>query len=66
MSFENLVFLAVLLLAFCIYFPIMRLARQDMAARTAHGLSNTTILFLLAFPLLGPLLYLVLRSNFRV
>lgn len=66
MSYDTTVFLAVLLLAFCVYFPIMKIARQDMNARSQAGLSNTPILMLLMLPILGPLLFLLLRSSFKV
>lgn len=63
---DTLLFLAVLLLAFTVYYPIMRLARHDMAARQQQGLSNTPILVLLMLPILGPILYWLFRRNFKV
>jgi len=66
MSKDAFLFLAVLLLAFCIYYPIMRLARQDMKARERQGLSNSTIIMLLMLPIAGPILYLLFRRSFRV
>ncbi len=62
---DTILFVAVLLLAFTIYYPIMRLARHDMAARSQRGLSNTPILVLLMLPILGPILYWLLRRNFK-
>jgi len=65
MSRDTILFVAVLLLAFCIYWPIMRIARHDMAERSRQGLSNTTILMLLLLPIIGPLLYLLFRRSFK-
>lgn len=66
MSYDTTLFIAVLLLAFCVYYPIMKLARKDMAARSDKGMSNTTILMILMVPILGPILYILFRRSFKV
>lgn len=66
MSYDTTLFIAVLLLAFCIYYPIMKLARKDMTARSNQGMSNTTILMILMIPILGPILYILFRRNFKI
>lgn len=66
MSYDTTLFIAVLLLAFCVYYPIMKIARRDMAARSNQGMGNTTILMILMVPILGPLLYLLFRRSFKV
>lgn len=65
MSKDSILFIAVLGIAFAIYYPIMRLARKDMAARTQNGLNSTPILMLLMLPILGPILYLLFRKYFQ-
>ncbi len=56
--------LLVLAVAFMVYGPILRVARGDLAARKRAGLSNSVVYALLLFPILGPLLYVVLRKRF--
>ncbi len=58
----TLLALALILIAFLIYRPIMKLARRDMAARTAAGLSNSLVYAILLLPVLGPLFYLLVRK----
>lgn len=66
MSYDTTLLIAVLLLAFCVYYPIMKLARKDMAARAEQGMSNTAILMVLMVPILGPILYVLFRRSFRI
>lgn len=66
MSKDTLLFLAVLLLAFCVYYPIMKLARQDMAARAQQGMGNGTIIVILMIPILGPIIYFLFRRSFKL
>ena len=63
---ELIILLAVLLLAFLIYKPIMNIASRDMAKRTKAGKSNSVVYAILLLPLLGPLLYLAFRNQIRV
>ncbi len=58
-----LVALAVILLAVLIYRPILKVASADMAARSRSGLSNGIIYAILLFPLIGPLVYLLIRKS---
>ena len=60
---NTLLILAVLLLAVLIYRPILALAGKDMAARTAAGKSNGIVYAILLLPLLGPFVYLAIRSR---
>ena len=54
---------AVIVVAVMIYRPILKIANEDMAARTRSGRSNAVVYALLLFPLLGPLLYLLIRKS---
>ena len=56
-----LIALVLLVIGVFIYRPIMKIARRDMAARTAAGQSNALIYTLLLLPVFGPLLYLLFR-----
>ena len=56
-----LIALVLLVVGVFIYRPIMKIARRDMAARTAAGLSNAMVYTLLLLPVFGPLLYLLFR-----
>ena len=56
-----LIALVLLVVGVFIYRPIMKIARRDMAARTAAGLSNALVYTLLLLPVFGPLLYLLFR-----
>lgn len=56
--------LLVLALAFCIYFPVLRIARRDMNARVTAGLSAAPVLMILMLPIVGPLFYLLVRRYF--
>lgn len=56
-----LIALVLLVIGVFIYRPIMRIARRDMAARTAAGQSNALVYTLLLLPVFGPLLYLLFR-----
>ncbi|WP_420458677.1 hypothetical protein [Neolewinella sp.] len=53
--------IAVIVLAVLIYRPILRIAREDMAARKRAGYSNSYVYAILLFPILGPLVYLLVR-----
>lgn len=64
MTSDTLILLAVLLLAFCIYYPIAKIAKRDMATRNQAGMSSTPVLYFMMLPIVGPLLYLVFRKNF--
>ena len=56
-----LIALVLLVVGVFIYRPIMKIARRDMAARTAAGQSNALVYTLLLLPVFGPLLYLLFR-----
>ena len=56
-----LIALVLLVIGVFIYRPIMKIARRDMAARTAAGQSNALVYTLLLLPVFGPLLYLLFR-----
>lgn len=58
---NTLILLAVIVLAFFIYRPILRIASRDLAARSAAGQSNGVVYAILLLPLLGPFLYLGVR-----
>lgn len=64
MTSDTLILLAVLLLAFCIYYPIAKIAKSDMAERNRAGLSSTPILYFLMLPIVGPLVYMLVRKRF--
>ena len=65
LSTSTLLFgLLIIVLAFLIYAPILRVARADMAQRKERGKSNSVVYALLLFPVLGPLLYVLLRKRF--
>ena len=53
--------IAVIILAVLIYRPILRIAREDMTVRKRAGYSNSYVYAILLFPILGPLVYLLLR-----
>ncbi|PPK87217.1 hypothetical protein CLV84_0153 [Neolewinella xylanilytica] len=56
-----LILLVLILVGVLIYRPIMKLARRDMAARTAAGLSNSVVYAILLLPVIGPVFYLLVR-----
>ena len=60
------VMLGVLTVAVLIYWPILRIARVDMARRSQAGLSNGIVYAVLLLPLVGPVVYLVFRRFFAV
>ena len=57
-----LLLLGLILIGVFVYRPIMKLARRDMAARTAAGLTNSFVYAILLLPILGPLFYLLVRK----
>lgn len=63
---KALVFLLILVVAVAIYWPILRVARNDIAQRSAAGLSNGVLYAVLLIPLFGPIIYLVFRKQFAV
>lgn len=63
---QTLVFLAILIVAVAIYWPILKKARNDISARSAAGLGNGLLFAVLLIPLFGPIIYLVFRSRFTV
>ena len=63
---KTLILLGVVLAAGLIYWPILKIARRDIAARQRLGLSNGVLYTVLLIPLLGPFVYLVFRGYFRV
>ena len=54
--------IAVIVVAILLYRPILRLARTDMATRKAAGLGSGIVYAVLLFPILGPLVYLLVRK----
>lgn len=64
MTSDTFLILAVLLLAVCIYYPIAKIAKRDMATRNQAGMSSTPILYFMMLPIVGPLLYLLFRKSF--
>ncbi len=63
---KALVFVAILVIAVAIYWPILRMARKDISQRSAAGLSNGVLYAVLLLPLFGPIVYLVFRKQFTV
>ena len=63
---QTLVFLAVLIVAVAIYWPILKKARADISARSAAGMGNGLLFAVLLIPLFGPIIYLVFRKKFAV
>ena len=63
---QFLIMLAVLIVAVGVYWPILKKARADLAARSQAGLSNGIVYAVLLFPLIGPILYIVFRKHFAV
>lgn len=60
------VMLGVLVVAVLVYWPILRIARVDMARRSEAGLNNGIVYAVLLLPLVGPVVYLVFRRFFAV
>lgn len=48
-----------------LYISVLGLALKDMGHRKEEGKSNSILVALLLFPLVGPVIYLVFRSQFR-
>ena len=63
---KALVFAAVLIAVVAVYWPILKVARRDIAKRASAGLSNGILYAVLLIPLFGPLIYLVFRRSFVV
>lgn len=63
---KALVFLLILVIAVAIYWPILRMARKDIAQRSAAGLGNGVLYAVLLIPLFGPIIYLLVRKQFTV
>ncbi|TXF89444.1 hypothetical protein FUA23_10790 [Neolewinella aurantiaca] len=63
---QTLVFLAVLIVAVAIYWPILKKARGDISARSAAGMGNGLLFAVLLIPLFGPIIYLIFRKKFSV
>ena len=63
---QFLVMLGVLTVAVLVYWPILRVARKDLAARSKAGLSNGIVYAILLLPLVGPVVYLGVRRYFSV
>lgn len=63
---DTLILLLILVIALAVYWPIMRIARKDLAERARAGLGNGVVYAVLLLPLFGPLIYLLLRNRFRV
>lgn len=63
---QTLVMLGVLIVAVAVYWPILKIAREDMAARARAGLGNGMVYAVLLLPLVGPVVYLVFRKFFAV
>ena len=60
---QFLIMLGVLIVAVAIYWPILRIAREDMADRARAGLSNSIVYAVLLLPLVGPVVYLVFSGG---
>lgn len=58
-----LVALAVIILIVLIYRPILKTARTDMAVRKEEGLGNGIVYAVLLIPIIGPLVYLLIRKS---
>ncbi len=63
---NTLVLFAILAVAVAVYWPILKKARIDIAARDRAGLSNGPLYAVLLIPLVGPIVYLVFRRHFAV
>lgn len=63
---QTLLLLVVIIVAAIIYWPILKKARVDIAARTKAGLSNGGLYAVLMIPLVGPFVYLLFRRHFSV
>lgn len=63
---QTLIFLAVLVVAVAIYWPILRIAREDITKRSQAGLGNGILFAVLLVPLFGPIIYLLFRRHFAV
>ena len=57
-----LVALVVIILIVLIYRPILKMARADMAIRKQDGLGNGIVYAVLLIPVVGPLVYLLVRK----
>ena len=64
MPYQTLLIALVLIgVGVLVYRPIMKLARRDMAARTAAGRSNAFVYAILLLPVVGPVFYLLVRRT---
>jgi len=63
---NTLVLFAILAVAVAVYWPILKKARIDIAARDRAGLRNGPLYAVLLIPLAGPIVYLVFRRYFAV
>ena len=63
---NTLVLFAILAVAVAVYWPILKKARIDIAARDQAGLSNGPLYAVLLIPLVGPIVYLVFRRPLAV
>jgi hypothetical protein len=63
---DTLILLLILVIAIAVYWPIMRIARRDLAERNEAGMGNGVVYAILLLPLFGPIIYLVFRNRFRV
>ena len=63
---QFLIMLGVLVVAGLVYWPILRMARTDMADRSRAGLGNGIVYAVLLLPLVGPFVYLIFRRHFSV
>lgn len=63
---QALIFIAVLVVAVAVYWPILRIAREDITKRSKAGLGNGMLFAVLLIPLFGPLIYLLFRRHFAV
>ena len=61
---NTLLLLAVIVVAFLVYRPLLAIASRDMAARTAAGKSNGMVYAVLLLPLVGPFVWLLVRRRF--
>lgn len=63
---DTLILLCILAVAVAIYWPILRIARKDIADRANAGLGNGMLYAVLLLPLFGPIIYLLVRKSFAV
>ncbi len=60
---DYLIIFGLLVLVGIIYVPLLGIAKRDIAERTREGKSSTIVFLFLFLPIVGPLVYLLVRKR---